>query len=98
MFYVSSAATTAATRVNAALEDDEALRDVSHSVECRQQTCRIEVGDADKLNERMPSIALSLADVLPNISADRVERGAGHDAMVLYLSNRHPARPTSPRP
>jgi hypothetical protein len=90
-------ANRAAARVNAALEDDEALRDVSHTVECRQHTCRMEVGDADKLNERVPGIALSLADVLPSISADRVDRGSGHDAMVLYLSNRHSAPAMSPR-
>jgi hypothetical protein len=84
----SAWANQAAARVGAAFEKNEALRGISRSVECRQQTCRLQVNEegARKLAGGMPHIALDLVDVLPSISAEHIDRGTGGSAMVLYLS------------
>lgn len=76
------------SRVNGALEGDESLRAVAHTVECRDRTCRVELADdgSGSLSRRLPMIALGVADVLPNIAAERVDRGDGRSAMVLYMS------------
>ena len=78
------------SRVDAALYDNEVLRGVTRNVDCRQQTCRLEIDDDDsgKVSGQLPLIALDLADVLPTIVADRIDRGAGHSTMTLYLSSR----------
>jgi hypothetical protein len=76
------------SRVNGALDGDESLRGVAHKVECRDRTCRVEIADdgSVSLNRRLPVIALGVADVLPNVAAERVDRGDGRSAMVLYMS------------
>jgi len=76
------------SRVNGALDADESLQGVARAVECRDRTCRVEIADdgSGSLNSRLPMIALAVADVLPNVAAERVDRGNGRSAMVLYMS------------
>lgn len=85
----------ASSRVNAALYDHEALRTAARDIECRTQTCRVTIDDdgSGTLSRRLPSLALSLIDVLPTISAERVDQGNGRSAMILYMSAQHEAPP-----
>jgi len=79
--------------VGAAFEGDQVLRGVAHTVECRQQTCRVQIEDDGSLNARLPRLAIGVGDVLPTISAERVDQGNGRNAMVLYMSSQRPAPP-----
>jgi len=81
-------AAQASQRVNTALYDHEALRTAARDIECRTQTCRVTIDDdgSGMLSRRLPSLALSLVDVLPTISAERVDQGNGRSAMFLYMS------------
>lgn len=82
-------ATQVAARIDTAIGADEALRDVAHHVECHQQTCRVRIEDdgSGRLSQRLPFIAVNLVDVLPEVTAERVDDGNGRGAMVLYMSN-----------
>jgi hypothetical protein len=79
----------ASARVGHAFEGDEALRTIAHTVECRQQTCRVQIDDdgSGTLNARMPYLTLGLADVLPQVSAEHIDQPNGRGAMVLYMSS-----------
>jgi hypothetical protein len=85
-------ANRASVRVNAALSGDEMLRGFAHNVECRSQTCRIEIADDGTgiLSRRLPFVALGLADVLPSVSTEPADPASGHGGMVLYMSNQPP--------
>ncbi len=76
-------------RVNAALNGDDVLRGFAHSVECRSQSCRVEIADdgAGTLSRRFPFVALSLADVLRALATEPVDPSSGHGGMVIYMSN-----------
>lgn len=84
----ASWSSNASSRVREVLDGDESLRGVAHSVECRDRTCRVEIADdgSGRLNSRLPVIALGVADVLPNVAAERVDRDDGRSSMVLYMS------------
>jgi len=86
----SAWADNVSARVNAALSSDEALRDIGHKVDCRQETCRIEIDDdgSSNLSGRLPIIALGLADVLPNVSVEPVNQDGGRGTMVIYMTSR----------
>lgn len=90
-------ATQASTRVTSALTSDEALKDIAHKVECRAQTCRVEIRDDGSVSKRMPQIAMGLADVLPSISAEHVDLGNGQSTMILYMSSQPLAGSGPPR-
>ena len=82
----------ASVRVNAALNGDEVLKGFAHSVECRSQTCRVEISDdgTGSLSRRLPFVALSLADVLPSVATEPADPANGRGGMVLYMSNQPP--------
>jgi hypothetical protein len=82
-------ANRASDRVGSAFSGDDTLRNLSRKVECREQMCRVEIEDdgTGQLSTRMPVIAMGVADVLPNISAEHVDRGDGRGALVLYMSS-----------
>lgn len=82
-------ATQVASRINTAIGSDDALKDVPHSVECRERTCRLQIDDdsSGKVNQSIPFVAMRLVDVLPEISAERVDQGNGRSTMVLYMSS-----------
>lgn len=82
----------ASVRVNAALNGDEVLKGSAHSVECRSQTCRVEISDdgTASLSRRLPFVALRLADVLPSVATEPADPASGRGGMVLYMSNQPP--------
>ena len=87
------------SRVATTFDGDEVLKGVARTVECRSQTCRVQIEDdgSNRLARRMPFVAIGLADVLPTISAQHIEQGNGRSAMVLYLSSQATSPPASAR-
>ncbi len=74
--------------IQAVLAANQELRPLAGSVECRSQTCRVEVTDdgSGGLRKQMPMLAQLVGQVLPSMTSDRVEDGSGHATMVLYFS------------
>lgn len=67
---------------------DEPVRSQVRSVECRSQTCRVEIG-ADARAQTAPELPLVLArlgQALPKVTAGLIDQGDGRQATVLYLS------------
>lgn len=89
--------TATASKVGATFDGDEVLKSVARTVECRSQTCRVQIEDdgSNSLARRMPFIAIGLADTLPTISAEHIEHGNGRGAMVLYMSSQRSTPPTA---
>jgi hypothetical protein len=81
-------------RVSAAFEANAALRNVSHKVECRRQTCRVQIDGVDpyELSKQVPAMMIGLVDVLPSMAVDPAESDNGRNAMVMYLSSQSTAR------
>jgi hypothetical protein len=82
--------------VQAALASDGPLQNTLLGLECRSQTCRVELAEDDtgELQKALPLALQQLASTLPNAIADYVEDGAGR-TMILYLSRDVPAPPTA---
>lgn len=88
----------ASSRLAATLEDDEVLRTAAHTLECRQQTCRLQIEDdgSGKVSQRLTMMSMHLMDVLPTAAAELVDQGNGRSALVLYMSSQPSARPPGP--
>ena len=78
----------ATASVRAALgEVDEELRSQVRSVECRGQSCRVEISsDGPAVARDLPILVNRLGQTLPNVTAGQVDQGDGRQATVLYLS------------
>lgn len=75
--------------VRAALADsDESIRNQVRSIECRSQSCRVEISaDASgTLARDLPILLSRLGQSLPNVTAGQIDQGDGRQAMVLYLA------------
>jgi hypothetical protein len=81
-----SSATSSAIR--GAATGDDSLRASLRGVECRSQTCRVEIADdgSGGLDKALPMFVHQLAQQLPSVTADRVDDGRGAASMVLYMS------------
>jgi len=90
-------ATRTASKVATTFDGDDVLKGVAHTVECRSQTCRVQIEDdgSNQLARRMPFIAIGLADVLPTISAQHIDTATGRGATVLYMSSQPSTPPTA---
>jgi hypothetical protein len=90
-------ASGASSRVATTFDGDDVLKGVSRTVECRSQTCRVQIEDdgSGQLARRMPFVAIGLADLLPTISAEHIEHGNGRGATVLYMSSQRTQPSTS---
>jgi hypothetical protein len=90
-----STATT--STVQSALAADDELRPLGRGVECRSQTCRVEITDdgSGSLGKLLPMFVHHVGPALPTMTADRVVDGSGGATMVLYLS-RSTAFPATP--
>jgi hypothetical protein len=79
----------ATASVRAALGDvDEGLRNQVRSVECRAQSCRVEIsadGNGTAMRD-LPMLVNRLGGSLPNVTAGQIDQGDGRQATVLYLS------------
>jgi hypothetical protein len=91
-----AAATT--STVQSALAADDGLRASVRGVECRSQTCRIEIADdgSGKLGKALPMFVHTVGQALPTTTGDRVpDASGGGSTMVLYMS-RNATFPASP--
>jgi hypothetical protein len=67
------------------------LRDAARSIECRSQTCRVEIVDkGPDTNGMIMRATRQLGQTLPTVEWDHVDDGNGRRSKVLYLS-RHVA-------
>lgn len=67
--------------------DANGLRDAAASIECRSQTCRVEVMDqGPQTTVMLMRAAQELGPTLPRVDWDQVEDGHGHRSRVLYMS------------
>jgi hypothetical protein len=59
-----------------------------HSIDCRTNTCRVEVQDdgSGKLPMIVPMLAVQMARSLPNLVAEHIDQPNGKMVMVLYMS------------
>jgi hypothetical protein len=80
--------TTTASVRSALTQADENLRQQVRSIECRSQTCRLEINAeaAGALDRDLPMVLSRLGDTLPKITAGQIDQGNGRMATVLYLS------------
>lgn len=90
-----SAATT--STIQTALAADDGLRASTRGVECRTQTCRVEIADdgSGKLVKALPMFVHTVGQALPTTTADRVVDASGGATLVFYMS-RNAAFPASP--
>lgn len=81
-------APTAASVQRALAEDGGTLREAVRSIECRAQTCRVEINDdgTGPSAAMMPVFINRMASVLPTVAGAQVDQGNGSMATVLYLS------------
>ena len=70
------------------LTASEALRTTMRGVECRSQTCRVELDDdgSGKMAKEIPLFIQQFADSLPSMQADHIDDGNGHRTLVLYMT------------
>lgn len=59
------------------------------SVECRSQSCRVELNAEGglELNRDLPLLIGQLGPTLPNVTAGQIDQGNGRQATVLYFSS-----------
>jgi hypothetical protein len=84
--------------VQAALASDEVVQNTLLGLECRSQTCRLELADDDmgELAKVMPLFLHQLGQTLPSATANYVDDGHGGKIMILYMSREAnaPLRPS----
>lgn len=92
-----SSATT--SRVWEAINQTDAMRDATRNVECRANTCRIEIRDdgSGRVNKSLPLWSQQFTDVLPRMVGQTVTHQNGQSDMVLYLMGPQPAPVAAPK-
>ena len=75
------------SRVWAVINQMEALRGAALEVECRSETCRLEIGDdgSGTLHKNLPLFAQQFADTMPRMAGRPVSDENGQSRMVLFL-------------
>jgi hypothetical protein len=79
----------ATASVQAALaQADESMRSQVRSVECRSQSCRVELNASPGAApaQDLPLVIARLGQVLPHVTAGQIDQGDGRKATVLYMS------------
>jgi hypothetical protein len=81
-------AASTSTRLRDVMTPDPALRSGARAVDCRSQSCRVEIADdgSGVLQKALPTFLQQAADVLPTMQAERGTDGEGHATMILYLT------------
>jgi hypothetical protein len=74
--------------VQEVLASDEIVQDTLLGLECRSQSCRVELADDDtgELAKVLPLLLQQLAQTLPSATANYVEDGHGGKTVILYMS------------
>ena len=81
-------ASSTASALQSGLHASDTMRDKVRSVECRSQTCRVEITDdgSGAMAKDLPMFVHQLAETLPSMQADQIDDGNGNRTVVLYLS------------
>ncbi|MET3135052.1 hypothetical protein AAKU55_005355 [Oxalobacteraceae bacterium GrIS 1.11] len=81
---------TESSHIRDVLSSNPNAQSLMRNVECRSNTCRVELADdgTGNLSKFMPMLAVQVAQTLPTISANQVDRGDGTSATVLYMSRK----------
>jgi hypothetical protein len=81
-------ATFASTRLRDVMTSDPTLRGAVGSIDCRSQSCRVEIGDdsSGALQRALPTFLQQAADILPSMQADRGTDADGRAITILYLT------------
>lgn len=92
----STWSTSTSATIRTAIQSREALKDTLRRIDCRSQTCRVEIVDdgAGKVQNELSILASDLGDTLPNVQAEHEDLGGGRLLMTLYLT-RNVAPPNS---
>ena len=88
-------ANTAASIRNA-LSSDEIGGIQADNIDCRSDSCRVELRDdgSGRLSKSMPMLAQQLAGTMPNITANNIAQPNGDSTLVLYLSRQVEQQPS----
>jgi hypothetical protein len=79
---------TASSAIQTALATDDKLRPLAREIECRSQTCRVEIAEdgAGELDRMLPDIVLRVGRDLPSALYDRAQGADGTTHQIIYLS------------
>ena len=83
---------SAASVVQQALTSDESMRPNIGNVECRSNTCRVEITDdgSGGLSKSLPMFAQQVGQTFPTMTVNNIDQGNGVSSMVFYLSRNGP--------
>jgi hypothetical protein len=90
------------TRTSSMLSDvfkaDGTMSGTLRNVECRSQTCRVELSDtpAGTLRKDLMPLLIRIGQALPKIEADYVDDGTGQQTTVLYMTRGNVAAASKP--
>lgn len=92
-------ASSTSSRVWAVIKDADIMRTAARGVECRAQSCRIDVDDdgTGALHKQLPLFAQQFADSMPRMAGRQVRDERGGTRMVLYLMGGESAPASSPK-
>jgi hypothetical protein len=84
-----------ATSIRSALNSDEVGGIQADNIDCRSESCRVELRDdgSGRLSKSMPMLAQQLAATMPNITANNITQANGDSTLVLYLSRQVEQQP-----
>ena len=82
-------ATGAASQIRETLNTNQIPEDNLRNVECRSNTCRVELvnDQSGNMEKSLPLIINQLGATLPSMVADQIDQGNGVATTVLYLSS-----------
>jgi hypothetical protein len=71
------------------LGSDEVGHIQADSIDCRSESCRVELHDdgTGRLTKSLPMLAIQVASALPAITANNIARPDGSSTVILYLSS-----------
>jgi hypothetical protein len=74
--------------VQEALASKETVQTALQNLECRSQTCRMELAEDDtgELQKSMPLFLMELGETVSSVTANHIDDGAGGTTTILYLS------------
>lgn len=81
-------ASSTTSALQSALNASDALRGKMQDVECRSQTCRVEIADdgSGAVSKDLPLFVQQVGGTLPSMQADRIDEGDGQSTLVLYMT------------
>jgi len=85
----------ASSAIRGALNNDAVGGIQADNIDCRSQSCRVELHDdgSGHFAKSLPLFALQLAGTLPNVTANTIPQPGGGSTVILYLSRQVEAAP-----